>query len=160
MIYEDKPNYGLILKLIVVVVPGSLLIGSVLASLAGDYDVAIPMLADALVISLIFWLIFPRNYQIFNDHVKIVLGGPFSVRVKFEKIKSVGTSGGLSLGVNFVTTITRSYVAIVRTNGISVNITPGNSRLFIENLNRALDSWRSLRKPAIPASSQSARRRP
>lgn len=141
-VYEDRPEYGLIIKLIIVLVPGSLLIGSLFMSLQGDVSGAQALLAEGLFIVLLFYFIFPRSYQIYPDHLRIALGGPFSVKVRFDNIKSAEVSTDLSFGVNFATTLTRRYVKIVRIKGMRIAITPKAPEQFVENLERALALWR------------------
>ncbi len=71
----------------------------------------------------------------------IVLGGPFSVKVGFDKIKMIGITSRLTLSVNFVTKLTKNYVEIAKKRGLSIAITPGDNDLFVENANRALSQW-------------------
>jgi len=73
--------------------------------------------------------------------VRIVLGGPFSAKVRFDKIKTIEVTSRQSLSINFVTRITGSYVEIVKKKGLSIAITPRASDLFVENANRALSQW-------------------
>jgi hypothetical protein len=100
-------------------------------------------LAEALLIALIFWSVFPRSYQIYEDHIRIVLGGPFSSSIRFEYIETVLKTDRFGLNVNFVTRFARNYVRIVRKKGTSVAITPGDYDMFIENAAGALNDWRS-----------------
>jgi hypothetical protein len=143
LVYEDKAKWGLLLKAIVIIVPAVLIVMSLYMWTTGNGTAAPIFLVEALVIGVIFWAVFPRKYQIYEDQVRIVLGGSFSVKIKFDKIQSVGTSNNSLLGMNFATRVTNDYVAITRTNKTSVNITPYDTKLFIVNLNRALDTWKS-----------------
>ena len=141
LLYQDEPAYGVILKLIIVIVPGMLLAGSIYIWRSGDSYGALVLLVEAFVIGLIFWLVFPRKYRVYEDHVRIVLGGPFSVKVWFDQIKAVEVTSRLAFSVNFVTRVTSSYVAIVKKKGLSIAITPKVSDLFVEHANRALSQW-------------------
>lgn len=141
MLYEDRPAYGLLLKAIIIGVPASLLIGALIVLLSEDTTAAYGLLLEALVIGLVFWLIFPRSYRIYPDHIRIVLGGPLSVRVRFENIKVVKVSSGPSFGINFATTITRKRVDIVQKRGRRIAITPRAPEQFVANAERALQHW-------------------
>ena len=141
LLYQDEPAYGLLLKLIIVTVPGILLATSIYVWSLGDNSGALALLVEAFIIGFIFWLVFPRKYQVYEDHVRIVLGGPFSVKVWFDKIRTIEVTSRLSFGVNFATKITKSHVEIVKKKGLSIAITPKANDLFAEHANRALSQW-------------------
>ena len=107
----------------------------------GDSYTGLVLLVEAFIIGFIFWVVFPRRYQVYEDHVRIVLGGPFSVKVGFDKIKAIVVTSRLTFSVNFVTKFTKSYVEIVKKRGLSIAITPRANDLFVENANRALSQW-------------------
>jgi Bacterial PH domain len=141
LLYQDEPAYGLLLKAIIVLVPGMLLAAGIYVWSLGDSPGSLVLLVEAFIIGFIFWAIFPRKYQVYEDHVRIVLGGPFSVKVGFNKIKAIEVTSRLSFSVNFVTTVTKSYVEIVKKKGLIIAITPRANDLFVENANRALSQW-------------------
>lgn len=140
VLYQDKPKYGLLMRLIVLL-PVAFLAASIYLWSLGDASGSLALLIGAFIIGLIFWFVFPRKYQIYEDHLRIVLGGPFFIRVGFQNIKSMGITSRSSFSVNFVTTITRSYVEIVKRKGPSIAITPIDNESFVENANRALGQW-------------------
>jgi len=140
LLYQDKPTYGLLLKLILMV-PAAFLGGSLYLYLSGDVSGSLALLPGALISGLIFWFVFPREYQVYEDHLRIVMGGPFSVKVGFRNIKAVRITSGTGLTINFVTKITRGYVEIVKKKGWSIAITPTDNNSFVENANRALEQW-------------------
>ena len=141
LLYQDEPVYGLLLKLIIVIVPVALLTASIYVLSLGDSSGGLALLVEAFVIGFIFWIVFPRRYQVYEDHVRIVLGGPFSVKVGFAKIEAIGVTSRLTFSVNFVTKLTKSYVEIAKKRGLSIAITPRDNDLFVENANRALSQW-------------------
>lgn len=145
LLYEDRPAYGLVLKIIIVLVPGLLLFASFYFWSSGNGDAALALLVEGIIISAIFWSIFPRSYRIYEDHIRIVLGGSFSFKAGFNNIKSLRVSTRLSFGVNFATTISRSYVEITRANGMRIAITPKAPDSFVENFNRAFSEWKRTR---------------
>jgi hypothetical protein len=140
LLYQDKPKYGLLLKLILII-PVAFLIGSLYLYLSGDLSGSLALLPGALLSGLIFWFVFPREYQVYDDHLRIVLGGPFSVTVGFQNIKAFRITSRTGLTINFVTRITKSYVEIVQKKGWSIAITPTDNNSFVENANRTLEQW-------------------
>jgi hypothetical protein len=140
LLYQDKPKYGLLLKLILII-PVAFLGGSLYLYLSGDVSGGFALLLGTLISGLIFWLVFPREYQVYEDHLRMVLGGPFSVKVGFQNIKAVRITSRTGLTINFVTRITRSYVEIAKKKGWSIAITPADNNSFVENANRALEQW-------------------
>jgi hypothetical protein len=141
LLYQDEPAYGLLLRLIIVVVPVILLATSIYVWSVGDSAGGLALAVEAFIIILIFWIVFPRKYQVYEDHLRIVLGGPFSVKIGFDKIRTIEVTSGLSFSVNFATRVTNSHVVIVKKKGLSIAITPRANDSFVENANRALDQW-------------------
>ena len=141
LLYQDIPAYGLLLKLLVVIMPVAMLVASIYLFSSGDSADGLALLIEAFIIGFIFWVVFPRRYQVYEDHVRIVLGGPFSVKVGFDKIKTIGVTSRQTLSVNFVTKLTKNYVGIAKKRGLSIAITPGDNDLFVENANQALSRW-------------------
>lgn len=141
LLYQDKPAYGLFLKLIIVIMPVALLAASMYVLSLGDSFGGLVLLVETFIIGFIFWVVFPRKYEVYEDHVRIVLGGPFSVRVGFDQIKAIGLTSRLTFSVSFVTKLTKSHVEIAKKRGPSIAITPRATDLFVENANRALSQW-------------------
>ena len=141
LLYQDKPVYGLFMKLIIVVMPVAMLVGSIYLFSSGNNAYGLALLFELIIIGLIFWVVFPRRYQVYEDHIRIALGGPFSVKVGFDKIEAIRVTSKFIFSVNFVTKLTKSYVEIAKRKGLSIAITPRDNDLFIENANRALSQW-------------------
>ena len=141
LLYQDEPAYGLFLKLIVVLVPAALLVASIYLLSSGESSGGLALLVEAFIVGFIFWIVFPRRYQVYEDHIRIALGGPFSVKVGFDKIEAIRVTSKFIFSVNFVTKLTKSYVEISKRRGLSIAITPRDNDLFIENANRALSQW-------------------
>ncbi|MFC2020975.1 PH domain-containing protein [Chloroflexota bacterium] len=141
MLYQDEPPFGLFLKLIITIVPVAMLAGSIYSFSTDDNLGGIALLVEAFVVGLIFWCVFPRKYQVYEDHVRIVLGGPFSVKIGFDEIAAIRISSKLNLTVNFITRLAKNGVEISKKKGMSFAITPGDYDRFIENANQALDNW-------------------
>ncbi|MFC1989459.1 PH domain-containing protein [Chloroflexota bacterium] len=141
LLYQDEPSYGLFLKLIVVLVPAALLVASIYLLSSGESSGGLALLVEAFIVGFIFWIVFPRRYQVYEDHIRIALGGPFSVKVGFDKIEAIRVTSKFIFSVNFVTKMTKIYVEIAKKRGMSIAITPRDNDLFIENANRALTQW-------------------
>jgi hypothetical protein len=141
LLHEDKPEYGRFLKLIFTLVPAAMLVGSMILFSQGEREGSVALLIEAFILGLVFWIVLPRKYQVYEDHVRIVLGGSLSVKVGFDKIQAIEATSRLTLSVNFVTKFTKSYVEINKKKGFSIAITPRDRDLFVENANRALVQW-------------------
>ena len=46
-----------------------------------------PEVEDAMVGAVTFWAILPQRYQILDDRLKVILGGPLSLNIAFDSIK-------------------------------------------------------------------------
>jgi hypothetical protein len=143
LVYEDKPHYDIwfraILGLIVVilVVPALVLVTS-------DPETSIGLLGTTIIIAILLWVVLPRKYRILHDRVKIMLGGRLSINISLDTIEAARIPKGLALGINFVTSV-KNPVEIVRKKGMNINISPTNRDLFLENMDKALNSWRNQR---------------
>ncbi|MFH0769472.1 MAG: PH domain-containing protein [Chloroflexota bacterium] len=150
LLYEDEPAYSSLLKLIIVIFPVGLIVASIYLWSSGESSGGLALLFEALFISLIFWIVFPHRYQVYEDHLRIVLGGPFAVKIGFERIKTVEVTRRMALTVNFATKLAMTYVIIVKKNGLSIAITPKSNESFVENANRALSEWARTREAESP----------
>ena len=70
LLYQDKPQYGLLLKLFLMI-PVAFLVGSLYLYLLGDTLGRLALLPQAFIIGLIFWFVIPREYQLYEDHLRI-----------------------------------------------------------------------------------------
>ena len=141
LIYEDTPKYDLWLKLVLGgVLALTLFLGVVL--LFEDLVAAWIMFGVTLFDALLFRAILPRRFQIFQDRVRIALGGPFAVNILFSNIKEVrSVSGGKAFaywGIRLATS-THYVVEIVRKKGLSLVISPTSGEVFLEQLNQACE---------------------
>ena len=140
LVYEDTPRYDLWLKLMLgSILALTLILGIVL--LPTDTVVACAMFGVTLFDGLLFKAILPRRFQIFQDRVKIVLGGPLVLNIPLLDISEARRASASKAfaywGLRFVTS-TQSIVEIVRKKGLSVVISPVNADMFLEQLNQAL----------------------
>ena len=143
VVYEDKPTYDIWMKAILSL-PLFFVAAGALYTITSEPEAAIGMFATAILMVGIYWAILPRKYCIFGSKVKIVLGGPFSFTIPFDTIEIASSPEGMAIGINFATSFSaKKPVQIVRKGKLNVNITPGNSELFLENLDKALSNWRN-----------------
>ncbi len=143
VIYEDSPYYDVWIKSLIVLPIFFVLIGVYYVYIK-DVPSAVGLFGTGLLMGLIYWLVFPRKYQVMDRKLKIMLGGPFSFNIPFDTLETVGKPEGFNVGLNFATTfISEHAVEIKRKKGMTVNITPGNRDLFLENLNKAVYDWKS-----------------
>jgi len=141
--YEDKPKYDIWIKAILGFPLVFILIPGLYSFSNNDAETAFAMLVTTVLIAIIYWVILPRKYCISDTKVKIMLGGPFAFSVPFATIQSARPPEGMSVGINFATSFSsKNAVQIVRKGKLDVNITPGNRATFLENLDKALNSWR------------------
>lgn len=143
-LYQDRPEYGLIMKSILAL-PAVLLAAGIYYWSTGDASGGTAFLTGAVIMAVAYWLVFPREYQVHEDHLRIVLGGPFSVKVGFENLRSVSITSRSSPGINFATTIARTHVQIEKRKGMSIAITPTAAESYVEEVNRALGRWTATR---------------
>jgi len=141
VIYEDAPRYDTLLKAIMVL-PVFFIIMGVYYLIAGKVEDATGMFATTLLMGAIYWAIFPRKYQILDNRLRIVLGGPFHFDILLDNVETAREPEGVSLGINFVTCFSsKNAVEIIRKRGMRVAITPSDRDLFLENLNKVLNDW-------------------
>lgn len=138
LLYEDIPRYDSWLKpLVSGFIAFFLLLG--LVCLYFNTELAITMFAITAFIGLLFAAIIPRRLQIYEDRVRIQLGGPFAFNIPLEHIVEArrGSSGDILVywGIKFGTS-TSNVMEIVRNRGMNVIITPAHCNEFLNQLNR------------------------
>jgi hypothetical protein len=142
MVSEAKPAGGFALKIIIAVAIGSVLALGIYLLASGDKAGAWFLLAEALFVLAVFWAVFPRSYQIYEDRIRIVLGALFSINIPFEDIEKVEVSSMASFTINFATAFTTRYILIKKRRGMGIVITPASNELFAEEAGAALARWR------------------
>ena len=141
LIYEDTPKYDLWLKLII---GGVLALTSILGviSIYQDTKSALIMFGITLFEALLFKAILPHRFQIFEDTLRIVLGGPLAVNISLSNIRYArsvsGSKAFVYWGSRFATS-SSGVVEIVRKKGLNLVISPTHDDMFIELLNQALE---------------------
>ena len=99
------------------------------------------MFGITLFDALLFKAILPRRYQIFENRLRILLGGPLAINIPLSNIAQAKLASGSKAfaywGIRLATS-THQVVEIVRKKGLNLVILPGNSDLFLEQLNQRL----------------------
>jgi Bacterial PH domain len=140
LMYEDAPRYDrLQFVFLAIIVAATLVPGIVL--LFYDTEGAAAMFGVTLLDALIFHLVFPRRYQVFDTKLRIVLGWPLCWDIKLSTIKEARPAPGIATwiygGVRLATS-SATAVEIVRQKGMGVIISPSDRQAFLEQLNRAV----------------------
>ena len=147
LLYQDRPKYSIWLKIVMWFTLALILFSALVSYQSGSEDV-VAMIVTVVFIIFVFWAVMPRRYCIYESKVKVEMGKPFSITIRFDNIKYAGEPRGrVTFGMNFVTTF-GNIVEIDRKKGLTVNISPGDREVFLDNLNRALEKWRG-EHPAI-----------
>jgi hypothetical protein len=146
LLYEDKPAYDSIVKLILPIVPVALLATGLYLWHTGQTRAAATLAGEAVFVGLIFWAVFPRSYRVYEDHLRIVLGGPLAVKIGFERIAKIEVTRRNYLSVNYATRMTNTYVVIVKWKGLAIAITPSSNGAFVENAETAIRQWAATRR--------------
>lgn len=139
LLYEDIPEYGSWLKQIL---GGILALTFILRVVFFfiDTEAGLALFGITVFNTLLFRAILPRRFQIFEDRLKVLVGGPFAINIPFSNIieaKAVtGRKAFYYSGLRFATS-TRGVVEIVRKKGMNMVISPRNDDMFMEQLNQA-----------------------
>jgi hypothetical protein len=144
LLFQDEPESGGILRFILLIVPALLFGYGIYLWYSSEGSDRLELLASSVVIGFTFWFIIPQKYQVFEDYLCIVLGGPFTIKIGFNQISMIEVTARTTLTMNLVNRITRNYVIIVKKKGLSIAITPKSNELFVDNANRALVQWKRL----------------
>ena len=139
-LYEDIPKYDFWLKLILGgVLALTFVLGVIL--IFDDTGAALAMFGVTLFDALLFKAILPRRFQIFEDRLRILLGGPLAVNFAFSNIADAKSApGGKAFaygGIRFATS-THYLIEIVRKKGLNLVISPSKGDIFLEELNKAI----------------------
>ena len=101
--------------------------------------------AATLLILFIVLRMITSKYQIFNDRIRIV-GWIFNLDIPFANIENIREASIKNLWgfhYNYIPVYSGNDVLqIIRKRGLKINIIPGNRKLFLENLNKAMADWR------------------
>ena len=103
-------------------------------------------LASVFIFVLVQLRTIATKHQIFSDSIRIGLGWIFHFDIPFSNIENTRATTLKAL-YGFHRSFIPLYsgddvVQITRKRGLKINIIPGNRKLFLEHLNKALADWR------------------
>jgi hypothetical protein len=143
IVFEDTPVYD---KLNKYLIGGIIAIPLIIAVAVLPQDLLGGAIMFGLTIfdAILFRCILPKRFLVYEDRIKIVLGGPFSYTVPFRDITNVRQATkdmawvywGMRLG-----TSQKFQVEIERKNGLGVIISPSMENEFIEQLNQVRENY-------------------
>jgi hypothetical protein len=139
LLYQQTPAYSWWLKLILGgILALTFILGLVLISI--DITGALAFLGVTLFDALLFWVIMPRRFCIYEDRLSIKLGGPLAFDVSLASIKGAKRASSSYVigywGLRFATS-TSGVVEIVRCKGMNVVISLTDPDAFLDELERA-----------------------
>jgi len=89
LLYEDEPASGLLLRFILMIIPVSLIGLSFYLWFSGEGTDSLVLIAEGVFIGIILWFVLPRKYQVFENHIRVVFGGPFAISIWFNQISKI-----------------------------------------------------------------------
>lgn len=139
LIYEDKPKIDTWFKALIVGIPALALSLGLTVKHAAENGTWVSIGTAAFVIVL-FWIIRPRSYQIYQDRLVIKLGGPFAIDISLASINEAAKAPPYYAfgyrGFRFATS-TKNVIQIKRHRGMNYIISPSNVDAFLEQLEQA-----------------------
>ena len=155
LLYEDVPKYDSWLKpFLSGFVAFFIILGLVFMFFSTELGLA--MFALAVLEAMLFTIIVPRLFQIYEDRLRIQLGGPFAVNIPLKHIDKAqkGSSDYILAywGLKFGTS-TSNVMEIIRNKGMNVIITPTHFTEFLNYLNQAIQP-RDNNATALPSPRQ------
>ena len=139
MLYQDKPKYDLSLKVVVAGLLALTLIPGI-AMIFSNLELAWTMFGLTVFDGLLMAAIIPRKYQLFEDRLRIQLGGPIVINVPYRNIKEVRPAANSEAYVYWglrLATSKATVVEIIKRRGLSMVISPSDRDIFMEQLEQA-----------------------
>jgi hypothetical protein len=140
LIYDGEPRYDSWVKWLLFAIIGITLIPGIIL-IPIDLIGAWTMLSTTAFDGLLLYFIIPRNYQIYSDKIRIVLGKPFAINLPLNTIKEARRASGsktyLYWGVRLATS-SKGVIEFIRTGRVDVVISPADPDTFLFQLNKAL----------------------
>lgn len=143
VVFEDRPVWDKLNRYLIGGILAVPLIVTVVLLTQDTLGAAI-MFGVTVFDAVLIWCILPKKFLVFEDRLKIVLGGPFSYTIPFRDIINVSQATkdmawvywGLRLG-----TSQKYQVEIDRKNGMGVILSPSMEKEFIEQLNQVREYY-------------------
>lgn len=140
LMYEDTARYDKLQFVVLAVILAASLVPAIVY-LFFDTAGAAFLFGITLLDALIFHLVFPRRYQVFNTKLRIVMGWPISWDIKLATIKEARPAPAISTWIYSgfrLATSSATAVEVVRKRGMGVIISPSDRKTFLEQLNAAI----------------------
>lgn len=103
------------------------------------------MFGLTVLFAIMFYLVIPRRYQVYNTKLRIVLGWPLGWDIPLSTIREAQPADAFDAwayaGVRLATS-SRTPVEIVRRRGWNVIISPSDREVFLNRLNEAMNAAR------------------
>jgi hypothetical protein len=146
LIYEAKAKMDTWLKvLFIAIVAFPIIMGIIRTSHSTEEGLV--SLGVALFVFLLLRLLLPQRFQIFDDKLRIKLGGPFAFNILLSDITDAKSRTGIKAfffgGIRFATSA-KHTVEIIRSKGMDIVISPENADMFLKQLNQARQTPQSL----------------
>jgi hypothetical protein len=147
VIYEDKPRTDTWIKS-VVWLPSIIMAAAAVPLMYKSLDPGIYMLCAAAAVGLVlYFLVIPTGYVIYNDKISVRFRGPLAFNMPFATLTGVRKSRWSTFGVNLPTNISQAdAVEIVRKRRLAVTITPGDKQAFITNFEKVFKEWQKFQQ--------------
>ena len=146
LIHEEKPKTDTWLE-VLYIVPIALLIILGIIGISRSTEEGIVLFGAALFPCMLYRLLLPRRFQVFDDKLKIKLGGPFAFSIPLSDITDVKSRTGAKAfffrGIRYATSA-KHTVEIIRSKGLDIVISPENDDMFLQQLNQARQTAQSL----------------
>lgn len=138
--YEAAAKYDRLQIIVFLVIIAATIVPAIVL-LFFDTEGAAFMFGVTLLDILIFHLVFPRRYQLYNTKLRIVMGWPISWDIRLSTIKEARPAPAMSTwlyGGFQLATSSATAVEIVRRKGMGVIISPSDRQTFLKQLNAAV----------------------
>ena len=139
LLFQDIPKYDNWLKFIV----GCMLALTLILGIIFIYtniEIAYTLFGITVFDGLLFAVIIPRRYQIFEDRLRIQLGGTLAINMLLNDIREAKPASASEAFVYWglrLATSTSNVIEIVRRKGLNVVISPNDRDIFVEQLEQA-----------------------
>ena len=147
LLYEDKPKYDTWIKVLFVgIIALPIILGII--RISENTEEGLVVFGVALFEILLFRLILPRRFQVFDDKLRIVLGGgPLAINIPLSDITDIKPRTGIKAfvyaGIRFATS-DGNTIEVIRNKSLGILISPTNVDRFMEQLNQARNTAQSL----------------
>lgn len=146
VIYEERLKLGLVLKLVLIFTLGILICLTAWSFYISEVVSAWILLIVLVFTAILFFVVIPRKYQIFDDKLKVVCG-LLRINIPFEDIKVIETRppsniyGSLE-ALRFGIGTGEKSIMIKRKHGMNILIQPMDTEKFMEVLNNMMKNKR------------------